>query len=197
MQAVDAVNIIRKAVQEVKDRGQHVVSVDALLSYLQKVAKQFEDADKEPQPSLEVDLAVFRAQHERDLAQFHAQQVCDLEMFRSVIGYGREALGRALLINGAAAAALLAFIGNIWTKTITPPSVTAITASILWFSFGVLVAALATGSSYCTQYFYSHSSPRRGRFFQVLCVLLVLSSYAVFLVGAIESYSAFAQHLSH
>jgi hypothetical protein len=61
-----------------------------------------------------------RQAHEANLAQFKAQNTTNLtgwvENFRSVISYGQLAIKSAMLENGGAAVAVLAFIGNLWSK---------------------------------------------------------------------------------
>jgi len=52
-------------------------------------------------------------------------------MFKSVIDAGTVALRSATLINGGAAVALLAFIGNIWEKGVAEEAVAHIELVIL------------------------------------------------------------------
>ena len=133
---------------------------------------------------------------DRQLKQFEIDNLHAIEMFRSVITTGQSALKSALLINGGAAVAMLAAISNIWTKGIDEEAATPLTASILCFAIGVLSAAIAMGVAYFTQYYYKDDKVRPGACFNVLAIILVLASYALFGIGAYAAYSAFNLHLA-
>lgn len=194
MQPKIIIEEVRRAVADVKEKGQQVVSVDALLNYLNSLENEMEVHQEFDQKKFE---ATFRAEHERNLAHYDAQQQHSLEMLRSVFAYGQAALKSAILINGGAAVALLAFIGNIWAKGIVPEAVSSITSAIICFSAGVLAAAFATGTTYLTQYCYSEDHDRTGVTFHIVTILIVLSSYYLFARGSYESYLAFVKHLAN
>ncbi len=117
------------------------------------------------------------------------------DMFHSVIATGQTALKSALLINGGAAVALLAFIGNVWVKGTSQAAVNSLTSSIASFSFGVLLAAIASGTTYLTQYGHHHKWGKLAVAFHVITVALVLASYVLFALGTYNAYSAFTEHL--
>lgn len=119
----------------------------------------------------------------------------DGHMFRSVIEYGRDALKAAILTNGGAAVALLAFIGTIWEKGISPDTAKYLTWALGSFSSGVLVTVVAIGFAYLTQLFYNSQYMLVGIIFHCLAVLLGFSSYLLFGCGAYSSYQAFSTHL--
>lgn len=196
MEATEVVKIIQQAVQDVKNKNQGMVSTDALLKYLDALARDVESSNQRTQRQMEADLAVFRAEHERNIAQYQAHQTHAVELLRSVITYGSAALKSALLINGGAAAAILALIGNIWLKETGAAAVKSLTMAILLFSFGVLAAAIGTAGSYFSQYCYSEPFPRAAIVFHTITVVLVLLSYGLFGFGSYEAYSAFAKHLT-
>ena len=77
------------------------------------------------------------------------------QMLRSVIDYGRDALKAAMLINGGAAIALLAFIGTIWSSESDPETVQSLAWSLAMFCFGVLAGATACAGAYFAQYGYT------------------------------------------
>ena len=62
------------------------------------------------------EMQKWKAQHKNQLAQYNAERAAelsfDIEMFKSVIIAGQAALKSAILINGGATVALLAFIGS-------------------------------------------------------------------------------------
>jgi hypothetical protein len=76
-----------------------------------------------------------------------------VEMFRSVIQAGQNALRSAFLMNGGASVALLAFVGHL--SSVAPKKVPMLAPSLATFVGGVLVAALASGVTYLSQWFYA------------------------------------------
>lgn len=150
----ETIQEIKKVIVDLKNKGHQSMSVDVFISYLDEFENNIGNYNNFSRNKFESQLALHRAEHERNLAHYDAQQQHALEMLRAVIGYGQAALKSALLINGGAAAALLAFIGNIWAKGITAAAVVPLTNSIVFFAFGVLSAALGTGTTYVTQYCY-------------------------------------------
>lgn len=195
MQAKEVIELIKKAVLYIEQHNQDVISVNALKNYLEKLDKHVEEAQKFDQQRSTVDLELFRAEHERNLAHYHVEHQFSLEMLRSVLAYGQTALKSAMLINGGAAAAILAFIGNIWAKGTAQASVALLTKSIAFFAFGVLVAAFGTGTSYLTQYFYSEEKNTAAIIFHIFTILVVLGAYFLFGMGAYKAYLAFVEHL--
>ena len=132
-----------------------------------------------------------------------------LQMFQSVIEYGRDALKAAMLVNGGAAVALLAFIGKIWSAENGLGAATPLACSLALFAFGVLFAALSTFFTYCTQYSYltaqgivkedpgkSRSWDRWGRFFHLTVLVLVFSSFVLFALGVYTTYQLFVGQVS-
>lgn len=196
MQVKDIIDAIRKAVFDVKQQQQEFISIDAMINYLDSLKIHIGDTERIDKKKFEADVTVFRAEHERNLAHYEAQQLHAIELLRSVISCGQAALKSAMLINGGAAAALLAFIGNIWEKGIKPEAVGSLTNGIAFFTFGVLVAALGTGGSYFTNYCYSEGFQKTAKIFHILTILLVLGSFGLFGFGAHESYQAFVEHLT-
>ena len=67
-----------------------------------------------------------------------------VELFRSVIEHGRDALKAAILINGAAAVALLAFIGKIWSMKNSLSTADPLAYALLVFGSGVLFAGVSS-----------------------------------------------------
>lgn len=122
---------------------------------------------------------------------------------------GNQALKAAGVVNGGAAVALLALIGNMVDKDATASiSGEAIGFALLIFVAGVSASALASGGAYITNYLYVTAGTARtwdyehpyvhhtrrskvyewsGAFFHVLSVLLVLFSYSSFLYGSYVS----------
>jgi len=72
----------------------------------------------------------------------------------AIIASGTLALRTAVIINGGAAVATLAFIGSLVTDAKLPLgiAVNQLTAPIKWFAIGVAVATLAMGIAYLVNY---------------------------------------------
>ena len=105
--------------------------------------------DQDPKPSLvetpeaaEGRVKLAQREHERmDRAQ--------VAMFPAVTGFAVEALKAPALINGGAAAAMLAFVGT-GRQPVTLDTILGLKA----FALGLVLAALATASAYFSQYLY-------------------------------------------
>ena len=99
---------------------------------------------------------------------------------------GQSALRAAILVNGGAAAALLAFIGHVATAPVGRYQAGAATPALLCFVGGVLAAAMAAGSTYLVQSAFGHDLEPRGRAWNNVSIGLVCASYLLFLAGAIS-----------
>lgn len=76
----------------------------------------------------------------------------DLETRKSILEAGASALKASILINGGAAAATVAFLGNVAAKGLAPScpgvSIPGIRWALTLFVYGVLASALALGLRY-------------------------------------------------
>ncbi len=196
MNAKEVIDDLGGALAEVKEQGQKVVSVAALESYLANLKGHVEKVGELDRIKLDSDLASFRAEHERILAHYDAQQKHSVEIIRSVFAYGQAALKSSILINGGAAAALLAFIGKIWSEETGQAAVNALTNALVLFSFGVLAGAIGTAATYLSQLSYTSSWTKIGVGFHVLTILIVAAAYVLFGLGSYEAYESFLKHLS-
>ncbi|MHB1092334.1 hypothetical protein [Thiobacillus sp.] len=108
----------------------------------------------------------------------------NLEMLRATITTGQSALKSALLINGGAAVALLAFLGSVWSSDKIGEVPSEINPALLLYVFGVLSAAVAAGATYLSQAGYGNEFGKASRYVgyigHVLAVLGVLGSYVLF-----------------
>ena len=176
-----AIELIRNALNGVSKSGVQFVQISALLTYL---------SDLERNAPLATEAVKF--QHESNLAFYKSQQEADLEMFRSVVGAGKTAVTICILVNGGAAVALLTLIGNMYAKSqdvlLIKPSML---IALVVFSAAVLSAAVASGTSYLTQYCFHHKWQRSGFGFQTASILLIIMSYVLFGIGVVAAYHAF------
>lgn len=196
MNGKEIIKDIQDAVNDVKQKNEDVISVDALLNYLAALENDVSGIDENNNRQHLAKLEEYRAENERNIAHYNAQQLHAVEMFRSVISYGAAALKSSILINGGAAVALLAFIGNVWNKGLVQASVTPLMSAIVYFSFGVLAAAIGTAASYLTQYCYGEEHNKTGTAFHVLTVICVIGAYAMFSFGVLDAHEAFTGQFS-
>ena len=66
---------IKRAVNDVKQKNQDVISVDALLNYLDVLEKDASETDDINHRQHEANLAEYRAENERNIAHYNAQQL--------------------------------------------------------------------------------------------------------------------------
>src|SRR5215207_1420976 len=148
--------------------------------------------------------AVRQAERQHDE---HRKQIT--AMLPSVITFAAEALKSAALINGGAAAATLALISQIIDdkKSLAANMI----SSLRLFGIGLLLAVAAAGASYFSQLSFQAASVKAeliweypfvkpnsiaqrwqcaGLSFQVIGILLVLSSYILALIGFLLAANA-------
>ena len=122
----------------------------------------------------------------------HSQEV---EMFRSVITAGQNALRSVFLMNGAAAVAILTFIGNLANND--PQRIPSLAPSLTVFVSGVLLVTVASGATYLSQWFYAHP-PKWSRYtgftLNALAIVLAIASYCAFAWGIHDAYTVFASY---
>ena len=93
-----------------------------------------------------------------------------LRINEAAINNSNLALRALLIINGGAAIALLAFIGNL--VPVAPsvyanlPKVIPSITSLMWFALGVAVTVFGMAFAYFTNYFYTGASAKRTRSYE-------------------------------
>lgn len=184
--ALNPLNVLRNVVLELESAGHKAISLDALDKTLLDLSKhEATGSDKDFQ------LAYYNALAAGARAEFEARRREDIEFNRFAVESGRFALKSAMLVNGGAAVAMLAFIGSLWqtegVKAVALPLATAV-----WlFAAGVLATATASGIAYLTQYSFVHRWNVAEYLFNAFSILLVLGAYALFAFGVTAAHSAF------
>ena len=181
-----------------KDKGQVVVSIEALLSFLGGIRQQ--ETRSPDNISEQALIKQWELENNRRIAEFNAQSAASLtsrtEMFKSVIAYGQMALKSAMIINGGAAVALLAFIGNVWGKNTDKSIIFLLSRAEGAFAWGVLMAAIAIGLTYFNQMLYERAQNSEkymyiGYAFHVFVVLVAVASFLLFGYGTQQATDAF------
>lgn len=184
MEVKDVILQIKTALSDVEVKGQAFVHIQALKQFLDAIEK-----------SAIVTIEAQKLQHQSNLEWYKAQHQSQLEMFKSTMESAHSALKASLIVNGGAAISLLAFVGNIWSKTQTASVAHALAATIACFSSGVMLGGLASFVTYFTQFFYSQKHKRTGITFHIMAIVLVVLSYVAFALGIYGAYGAIVTHL--
>ena len=193
MRANEIIAIYTSAIRDAAEQGAESVPVSELERVNGLIIKM---AGESPE-----DVAVGEAALERYKAQLSADaehrkslHEFDLEMLRATIMTGQSALKGCLLINGGAAIAVLAFLGNAWTKDFPRRVLLDASYGLSLFVWGVLAAATALGATYLSQAGYGNEfgkhSARVGSYGRSLAIGLVITSYALFACAAWQVYSS-------
>jgi len=127
----------------------------------------------------------------REMAEWNAKNIWDMEMFKSVIIAGQAALKSAILINGGATVALLAFIGSVFKVSQNSEVVTKLSHAMFCFVIGVLSGAIASGVVYMAQFVYARKKLCLGHILNGFSWVLVVLSYILFLTGVILAFKVF------
>jgi hypothetical protein len=183
MKSTEVVEVLRGAVANTKAAGVKQVSIADLEAFS---ARLVETVARTPADAAAGDAAMeaYRAELSAWVSSRQQDHEHNLEMLRATITTGQSALKSALLINGGAAAALLAFIGSAWSSNTIAEALPDISAALLLYVFGVLAAAVAAGATYLSQAGYGNEFGKASRCVgyigHVLAVVGVLASYILF-----------------
>lgn len=170
--------------------GHSAVAIDLLLPYVQGLVNAARAADPEGER--------LRLQQHFDgqIEHYKASREMDREMFKAVIEAGQSALKSLSVINGAAAIALLAFLGNALSKDKTPAAalIAGMSNSMLSFGIGVALAGAGFALRYLSQAVYTgdfrlgteHS--RWGDRLRNAAILAGVGSLVAFIVGTFISF---------
>ncbi len=206
MNILSFINDLRSAIGHAKANGQDSILIENLNAYLdenEKIAKNLKGLS-EIEENNEREVAQRNFENEIKVAQI--QSVASLELFKSVVEAGLTALKSAIIINGAAAVALLAFIGGIINTAENRASISGIGEALLIFTTGVGLAGLATGLRYINQWLFHDSFDKKitrktveikecrlekiGNYLRKLLVFIGISSFVMFFWGGWKSYTA-------
>lgn len=188
MKAIELINALRTELAALKANGDTVVAISGLEAYLAAAAAGANDA------SAEHALARARDEFEVFKVQAPLEHASALEVWRSVITAGGEALRTLVLINGGAAVALLAFLGNVVTKDLSNHmkySTSNMKTALVTFVFGVGFAGIASAGRYLTQFATVVKQHTAAGWFTAVSIVFGLLSLAAFFRGGLWAYWAF------
>ena len=198
MNAKDVVELLDDSIRTAKDGGTTTVPIERLQAFAIEIHRMVEESPTDAALS-DAQLEHYKVQlNEWANSQQHAHE-WNLEMLRSVITTGQSALKSALLINGAAAVALLAFIGNVLSSKQGSVLIAGIPCAMGYYVVGVLVAAMAAGFTYLSQAGYGGEFGKPSRIIGVIghfgAVSCVVASYVLFGYASLLAYRVFATNV--
>lgn len=172
METKEAIAFIREKANLDDDKNTHMAKKDlsALLDITEKYATD--------------SLVLRESRHKAELEG-------NLEVLRSVFIYGQSALKTTILINGGAAIAVMAFLARYVSVENQIANMQLFLSALFIFGMGVLFGSLTIGFTYLTQFFFSQSRDKLGTTFQVVSIILGISSLITFGVGIWFSYQGF------
>lgn len=133
------------------------------------------------------DVDVWKARHQHDLDW-------TLESFKGVLQFSLAAIRGIILVNGGAAIAILAFLGNVWSKD---PSTHAAASSLVWplrCFLGGIAAGLATAAAaYVAQTAFGRRWNGIGVGFQIAGMLFALVGLVAFIAGSLGAADVFTR----
>lgn len=193
MKANEIIQIYTSAIRDAVAQGAESVSVSELERVNGLIIAMAAESPEDVAVG-EASLERYKAQLSADADNRKSLHEFNMEMLRATIMSGQSALKGSLLINGGAAIAVLAFLGNAWTKDFPRHVLVDASFGLSLFVWGVLAAATALGATYLSQAgfgseFGRHSS-RIGRFGRTLAIVLVITSYVLFACAAWQVYSS-------
>lgn len=177
--------------RHLRDGAQDAASAgnQSLAAHLASLALQMEKGSWDNYLAFERESQIAKIRDWED--QWKHSRAWQIENQRQVIGLGQSALRGLALINAGAVVALLAFLGNVWTKGVT---IEPFLAAMWAFALGVGLAALASAFSYLTQLLYGSESEeilKWAKGLHVATLVVGLAALGVFCMGSYRSLEAF------
>ena len=189
MEPISVISLIKNALHDLKKQGVEQISIDGVIDYL----SQLEATRQHLLELTPAELEHYKAQLAMWVEnQKHSFRI-STEGFKSVILSGQNALRSALLINGGASIALLAYIGKLNVEAST--QLAALAFPLLIFVIGVLLAAINSGITYLSQWFYFGGNlwkQKIGFYLNIINIVLGIASYSLFATGMFYAYQFFA-----
>lgn len=190
MAVVNTLDKIIDDIEQTKNDGYKNLDIEKMLMYLENL-KQENVYDHD------VQMELLKSSNTSQIEIAKMNHAASLEAFRSVITVGANAARAFMIINGGAAIALLAFLGNVWNKDSSPDVLSSILGSLLIFCIGVLCSGVCSGFTYLAQYCYATSElgsdskwKMGGDINNIIAILSGVSSLILFGVGAYVTYAS-------
>lgn len=165
MSVIKFIEQIENDLLELKQKGQLEVDIDKLLAYLSSNKDRSFIRDEIEKCEMEIARDKLKFQHEHELEDHKSDIQVKLSaistlnqsqsnMSTAILETAQTALKGSILINGGAAIAVLAFIGNVWSVGINESTRYSLLSAVSFFSYGALAGAVAGGLRYISQHIY-------------------------------------------
>ena len=114
-------------------------------------------------------------------------------MQQSAIQFALAAVRGTILINGAAAVALLTFIGQYASASDGKFAAVAVSlaTSLYWFGLGAFLGVLVAALSYVAQIAFAHEFTKWGEVFRIPAVLAAIGGMLFFYLGLHNAITSF------
>jgi hypothetical protein len=145
--SADGLQSLSKELDKLKTAGHTAVAIDPLINYVGGLLSSARLADPESERQR------IALNFEGQLEAYRAEINAGLEMFKAVLETGQSALRALSVVNGAAAVAVLAFLGNVLSRPseIALGALPLMSAAMTSFALGVGFAALGFATRYFSQ----------------------------------------------
>lgn len=138
-------------------------------------------------------LRLMQYDHERNIAytkDLNAEHLMDRKLiFDSIMHYGELSIKSGIMINGAAAIAVLALLGNIWHSSSSNNMIIIGLLLILTkLSYGVFFSGMGAILAYVTQYLYysKTNSLKIAYFMHLMCGVATIGGFVCFFLAVNE-----------
>jgi len=123
---------------------------------------------------------------------------CFMIRYEQVNMQGQAAMKAALLINGGASVAMLAFIGTAMNNGTDNSFLLKLCSSMVMFTTGVLSVAFASGVTYLAGLVNGREKIPIWLWWSLntIAIILVVIGYGFFITGSLNAYRAFTSSLS-
>ena len=184
----DLIQDLRKQIEDLETEGKSTIETIGLRRYLDLI----ESEKSVSQEQCKIDHANF-------LAEYAADTQWGTELFKAVLESGKSALHAILIINGGAVIALMGVMSSLIGNTGGKILASNLALPLLYFGIGVFSGGVGFAFRYLSQACYTEDFKTNdtkkyelgGDMFRWLAVLAALSGFTLFLVGIVNSYSAF------
>lgn len=186
MNAKELIAVMQKQVAVAKEQNIEYFTLDQIEKWINNDLKPLAETEVDKEHYYKVTVPAWvedlKSKYAENLEHIKGNLAERVELVKGVFQFGGSALKSAILINGGAAVAILAFIGKIYTPS--SPIVKNLACPLMMFVYGVLVSAMATGAAYITQSCYAYLHNTAGNIGRVASVILVFAAYILFGLGA-------------
>ncbi len=193
--ALEIVEHVQEIISNTENEGITNVDVSKLKSFFSGLEKRIKEGYPDED---EASYEKLKLEWERNLKQWEAEvswiQTGYKERLRSTVELAQLTLKSSILINGGAAIATLALLGQIWSPYQPENLLLQLASGTKYFAYGVLLAAISIPFAYLCEG-AGISETKKGNnwslFFWIIAVLLIVFSYINFGCGINSIYDAF------